>query len=300
LEVRKMAIQNQDIYLTWDNMDVYFATSMRKSWEFIDLYDFVFSLMKSPELTRLPISYFDPTQSYTQERVDKGLVESLMLKRARCTVYSVQDTDTLGKDSELAATLAQGKPVIAYIPRIEIEERSDKLFHGDLSALQDRLRFVLYADERFLSDLTGADATFVESFKALTEFTRGVEFRSVAETTDIENFRLQYGGDLRRLSRIVAASEQRIYESRANTLKSFHPLGIQVHLETGVANGVLVVRTVSECANLLMRVLTNKMEFDVLEEESYWCLREKISGSIFRVVTKNQKINNCFWNFYLN
>jgi hypothetical protein len=122
-EVHAIAIRNQDIYLTWDHMDVYFATSMRKPWEFTDLYDFVQYLMKSPELDDLRISYFDPTQSYTKERVDKGLVESLMLKRARCTVYSVQDTDTLGKDSELAATLAQGKPVIAYVPTIS-EARS--------------------------------------------------------------------------------------------------------------------------------------------------------------------------------
>src|SRR5271167_2370468 len=86
-------------------------------------YDFVNRLMTSPELSDLPIRYFDPTQSYTKERVDKGLVESLMIKRARCTVYSVQDSDTLGKDSELAATLAQGKPVIAYVPRIDVEER---------------------------------------------------------------------------------------------------------------------------------------------------------------------------------
>ena len=32
--VQAKAIRNQDIYLTWDHMDVYFATSMRKRWEF--------------------------------------------------------------------------------------------------------------------------------------------------------------------------------------------------------------------------------------------------------------------------
>lgn len=39
-----------------------------------------------------------------------------MLKRARCTIYMAQETDTFGKDSELATTLAQGKPVIVFCP----------------------------------------------------------------------------------------------------------------------------------------------------------------------------------------
>ena len=80
-------------------MDVYFATSMRKRWEYEDLFDFVAKLMSRPELLELNIRFFDPTQSFDKNRINKGLVEALMLKRAACTVYSVQDTDTLGKDS---------------------------------------------------------------------------------------------------------------------------------------------------------------------------------------------------------
>lgn len=299
LEVQAIAIRNQDIYLTWDHMDVYFATSMRKPWEFTDLYDFVNGLMKSPVLSGLPISYFDPTQSYTKERVDKGLVESLMLKRARCTVYSVQDTDTLGKDSELAATLAQGKPVIAYVPLVSEPKRTEELLRNDPAALLDRLRFVLYADERFLSELTPEDVRFVEEFRALNEFTRTLCFRSIQDANQVDEFRKKYENELRRLAGIIAASEKRIYDSRSDTLKSFHPLGLQVNLNTGVANGVLVVRTIDDCAKLLKRVLTNSMEFDVEDEKAHWSLKERISGSIFRVVTKNVKVNNCFWNFYL-
>jgi hypothetical protein len=105
-QVRAQAAKNQDVYLTWDHMDVYFATSMRKAWEYMDLYDFIEQLMASEEFRDLGVRYFDPTQAYTDNRINKGLVEALMLKRARCTVYSVQDTDTLGKDSELASKLA--------------------------------------------------------------------------------------------------------------------------------------------------------------------------------------------------
>jgi hypothetical protein len=50
-----------------------------------------------------------PTQAYCSDRIDKGIAEALMLKRAQCTIYLAQESDTLGKDSELASTLAQGK-----------------------------------------------------------------------------------------------------------------------------------------------------------------------------------------------
>jgi hypothetical protein len=67
-EVQAIATRNQDIYLTWDHMDVYFATSMRKAWEFADLYDFISGLMSRPEIRDLNVRYFDPTQSYTGNR----------------------------------------------------------------------------------------------------------------------------------------------------------------------------------------------------------------------------------------
>jgi hypothetical protein len=176
LEVQAIAARNQDIYLTWDHMDVYFATSMRKTWEFADLYNFISTLMNRPEIRELNVRYFDPTQSYIGSRIDKGLVESLMLKRAKCTVYSVQDTDTLGKDSELAATLAQGKPVIAYVPSIAETERTAELLLEEPQTVLERLRFVLYADERFMVDLSPEDRSFVAEFRALPEFAQASVF----------------------------------------------------------------------------------------------------------------------------
>ena len=66
---------------------------------------------------RLPAgdSPADAVLKYCEDRIDKGLSEALMLKRAKCTLFLAQESDTLGKDSELASTLAQGKPVIAYV-----------------------------------------------------------------------------------------------------------------------------------------------------------------------------------------
>jgi hypothetical protein len=300
-EVRSRAVRNQDIYLTWDHMDVYFATSMRKRWEYEDLFDFVSALTGREELAGLNLRYFDPTQSYTHNRVNKGLVESLMLKRAKCTVYSVQDTDTLGKDSELAATLAQGKPVIAYVPEVVPAQRVAALLAEDPVTVQERLRFVLYADEYFAANLSPEDREFVQSFREPERFERERIWRSIPDVEAVEAFRQAYAQPLERLCGIIASSEARIYSRRARTLRDSHPLAIQVNLDTGVANGVLVVRNIPDCANLLRRVLTNTMEFDVEEnnQDRMWYLRERISGCVYRVVSKDRKLTNCFWNFYL-
>jgi hypothetical protein len=292
------AARNQEIYLTWDHMDVYFATSMRKRWEFEDLFDFVNALVGHPELAALNLRHFDPTQAFTRDRVDKGLVESLMLKRAKCTVYSVQDTDTLGKDSELAATLAQGKPVIAYVPSVDVAVRAAQLAGEDPATLQDRLRFVLYADELFTQSISAGEFEFVRSFSQIEQFERCRIWRTVPEPGAVEALRNAHATELDRLSEIVASAEARIYDRRARTLKASHPLVIQLKLARGVANGVLVVRTVPQCAELLRRVVTNSLEFELRETQTMWYLEERISSCVYRVVTKDRKLTNCFWNFY--
>jgi hypothetical protein len=275
---------------------------MRKRWEFEDLYDFVTGVMSQEVLKPLKLRYFDPTQSFTGNRINKGLVEALMLRRAECTVYSVQDTDTLGKDSELAATLAQGKPVIAYVPRIDAEKRVAELVVEDPVTIQDRLRFVIYADPYFASNLSSHDLEFVQGFHDLEAFEQTRVWRSPSDAARVEPFRQTKGEQIRKICRIIAASEARIYEGRAETLKNKHPLGIQVHLDTGVANGVLVVRTKEDCARLLHAVLTNTLAFDLQDDDKpdaqMWYLRERISGCIFKIVSKDPKLTNCFWNFY--
>ena len=299
-QVRRIATKNQDVYLTWDHMDIYFATSMRKRWEYEDLFDFIQGVMSRPGLADLNLRYFDPTQAFTANRVNKGLVEALMLKRAKCTVYSVQDTDTLGKDSELAATLAQGKTVIAYVPQIVADARRAVLLNEEPATIQERLRFVLYADDKFATTVTAEDLTFVRGFNQLEAFEAARVWRSLPDDERVAEFRNTYQVQLHRLCGIIAEAERRIYERRAQTLKSTHPLAIQVNLATGVANGVLVVRSVEDCARLIRQIVTKSLEFDLDEpaNDPMIYLRERISGCPFRVVTKDRKLTNCFWNFY--
>jgi hypothetical protein len=78
------------------------------------------------------------------------------------------------------------------------------------------------------------------------------------------------------------------------------PLALQVDLGSGVANGVLVVRTEQDCAELLSRLLTNDCEFrfERAREPGITSLLESISESPFRVVTHNKTLTNPFWSLY--
>jgi hypothetical protein len=257
-------IENHKAYLASDHMDVYVATSMRQKHEYLFIGRITEQIFSHPSLTTLNVRYFDPTQAYCSNRIDKGIAEALMLKRAKCTIYLAQESDTLGKDSELASTLAQGKTVIAYIPRGD-KQYVDKLLE-DLIAInpsKSRKQIILEQLRTFNPDLCWIDPKLRDWIDSGTE--------------DID-----YG---------------------AETLRDTHPLGIQVNLETGVANGVIVTREVGECAVLVREVLLRQLMFDVVEELKhgipYILLKESRTQSIYRVSTGERLLTNTFWNYYL-
>lgn len=313
IETIKIGSKNTDKYLTWDYLDVYIATSMRNEWEFEQVYDFIEELSKQETLGDLNLRFFDPTQSYCKNPRDKGLIEGLMLKRASCTIYLAQESDTMGKDSELAASLAQGKPVIVYVPEPAPKKYAQKIMDFPLS----------YFKKRFLS-LEANDRMDDEEVitKLITDF--GVDYEDY-----INNF-LEEVGKYRKkqpyslwkekeeefkaqqenfeiVCQILSEIECHHYNKRAETLRDNHPLSMQVVLETGVANGVMVVRNPGDCARLLRALILNAMEFDIQLEvfdeenalgvtESHTILRERISASAFRIVTHQERLTNSFWN----
>lgn len=117
-ETQKSGLRNLARYLSADFMDVYVATSMRTDADFASVNTFVKRLFRHEDIHPLKLRYFNPTQSWIEERVAKGLVEALMLKRAQFTIYLAQKADSFGKDSEASVALGQGKPVIVYVPRL--------------------------------------------------------------------------------------------------------------------------------------------------------------------------------------
>ncbi len=234
----QVALRNHSAYLASDHLDVYVATSMRSRNEFMAIGRTVKQVFDHEALADLKLRWFDPTQAYCQNRIDKGLAEGLMLRRAACTIYLAQESDTLGKDSELASTLAQGKPVIAFVPQIDDSYFLEHI--GTLLAADSRKT----RREHLLDQLRLFDpgAAWEEA-----------EVRGWCEApaTIVEE----------KLEQRVKERIKQRYDYRAKTLKETHPLGIQVNLGTGVANGVLVVRSIPDCANLV-RILTRSLLFD--------------------------------------
>lgn len=276
-----LAKQNQKVYLSGDYLDVYVATSMREKIDFIWTRTLLKQIFENKKIEKLNVRWFDPTLAYCEERIDKGLSEALMLKRAKCTLYMVQEKDTLGKDSELASTLAQGKPVIAFIPEITDEYKQELIYEltrgkteaEKKSILLDQIKQInpkqLWDDKELISLFENPDSHQTEIFENI------------------------FGRELKKL-----------YDARAKTLMEDHPLGIQVNLESGVANGVLVVRDVDKCVKLLINIMLNKLTFRIEpgkdKTKKYIFLIEEISNCVFRIQTGNDLLSNTFWNFYLS
>jgi len=301
---QEQARVNTDIYLTWDYMDIYVATSMRNKWEYEETFDFVQNVFSAEKLRELGLRYFDPTQSMCANARDKGLIEGLMLKRAFCAIYLAQESDTMGKDSELAATLAQGKPVIAYVPKHEYQEYAKKISKYPLDFFKKRL-LILNAEEVFqepecMKQLMKADKKYE---KIIEDFLRQVDNYRDEQPFYLwmekdENFKKNCK-DFPKICEILAIAECYNFEKRAKLLNGRHPLCMQVNLESGVANGVLVVRSPKECAELLYRILTNQTKFSIeREEKRFTILKEYISESAFRVVTDYERLTNSFWNLF--
>ncbi|MHB8155068.1 MAG: hypothetical protein ACYDFR_03320, partial [Candidatus Omnitrophota bacterium] len=277
-ETKDVGKFNNAVYLTWDHMDVYLATSMRRKWEFQNLYSFVNKLFKNKKLKELKLRYFDPTQSYDDSRICKGLTEGLMLKRAKCTIYSIQESDTFGKDSELAATLAQGKPVIAFVPKIDVDKHSKELEGMPIEFFIYEMRVLFETFEktetrnhclRWLKnkrlDIVSVDLLekFLNNFNEKINKFNAEKVWNTIETpwARDKDFKKKHRNDFKTFCYLISIADKYLYDGRATTLMR-HPLGIQVNLNTGVANGVLVVRKIDKCAELLYSILTNQYKFE--------------------------------------
>ena len=203
----------------------------------------------------LKIRYFDPTQSYCELNRDKGLIEGLMLKRAKCTIYMVQESDTFGKVSELASTLAQKKPVIAFIPDYNKEELCVKIKKYPLEYIKERI-FIFKAENVFddIEILNELDKDLYELNEIFDKYIKEYEAYRLEQPFSLwidkeEQFKTQ-NTNFKEICEILAIFAKKYWDKRANTLKHYHPLGMQIDLDSGVANGVLVVRRVDICVKI--------------------------------------------------
>lgn len=328
-ETQKQGLQNLAAYLTEPYLDVYVATSMRDDADFISVNSFAKQLFSQDEVRKLHLRYFNPTQSWIGDRVSKGLVEALMLRRSRVTVYMAQKGDTFGKDSEASVALGQGKTVIVYVPRLfdhdshidseQLFQMSDKVLDQELHRLKldveegvdqkGKARLALQSQLRSVSDETMKRIVFnhwadfdlygelvkiaSENLKkACYAFLRAVRTSTTgAEAPDPDpTVKIEIA------DRLVAAAEA--FESRARTFRDVHPLSLQVIVRSGVVNGILVTRSVQSCARVLRGVIENTLRTKVVPEEDNYRLVEQETQSTLRVVSRHQLLTNAFWTQY--
>ncbi|HVS80645.1 MAG TPA: helix-turn-helix transcriptional regulator [Pyrinomonadaceae bacterium] len=324
-ETQHIAQRNLAQCLSADHMDVYVATSMRTDADFVSVNQFVRSLFEEDIVRPLKLRYFNPTQSWIDDRIGKGLVEALMLRRAAVTIYMAQKSDTFGKDSEASVALGQGRPVIVYVPKLVVENLdldTEDLFRRTRAELVAMLKS---EDESLAEDIDESidDEALVSRVLTSRLQAASEEQLVVAAKSQWADFDL-YGeaeripstgraayrtwldktvqgknGDaltepLRsQLISVLVATAVR-FERRAQLFREIHPLALQIILSSGVLNGILVVRSVRQCAEVLNALIQNKLNLKLVKDERNYRLVEVGTQSTIRVISRHTLLRNAF------
>ena len=310
-KIQQDGLTNTLSYLISSYLDVYIATSMREVCEYEEIFEFLQIIMNDKQISKLNLQFFDPTQSFCENPRDKGLIEGLMLKRAKCTIYMVQESDTIGKDSELASTLAQKKPVIAYVPNDPLEKLIDKIKEYPLDYIKKRiLNFKaegIFSKPEFTSQINelslGDKTEFLNLQKFLLNFVEKLDEHRINQPYTFwepkeQHFIDKNKEDFEKICKILAIATKIYWDHRAKVLKEFHPLAMQIDINTGVAIGVIVCRKPKTCINILIAILANKLNFKIKREDDYTGLFETTTDSIYRIITHDNDLTNSFWNYF--
>jgi transcriptional regulator with XRE-family HTH domain len=330
-ETQEIARRNLANYLAADCMDVYIATSMRSDADFVSVNRFVTELFSHGEVAPLKLRYFNPTQSWIEDRVAKGLVEALMLRRADLTIYMAQKSDTFGKDSEASVALGQGKPVVVYVPKLKVPEvdvDTEVMWVLERGRLEELLAVEGTEDDRDADETVDIEALASRllshrlkqsNTSALSGAVRRhwADFDLYGEANERikkDNERVEYRAWLdiivkqgrdeepslvtreHVISIMVATAAQ--FERRAKTFRAVHPLALQVIVSSGVLNGILVARSVGSCAALLRSLVENELDIEVVVDEANYMLIERTTKSTVRVISRHELLKNAFASFY--
>lgn len=250
-----------------------------------------------------------------------------MLRRAECTIYMAQKSDTFGKDSEASVALGQGKPVIVYVPKLAFPEGkidSEDLRRLSETSLKQLILLKGTDEERDIDDTLGSDALYAQVLAIELRALSGHEIALLTKRhwADFglpdEADRIRGKGETQRrdeysrwVDRIIGddlptgpdeqvrADLQDIlvaltvnFERRAHLFKEIHPLALQVILSTGVLNGILVCRSVTSCAELLRGVIENKLKLRLATDANNYTLVEVSTNSTIRVISRNSLLVN--------
>ncbi len=325
--IQQKALENLAGYLASDFIDVYVATSMRSDADYVSVNHFVRGLFMHEHVRPLRLRYFNPTQSWIDDRIAKGLVEALMLRRASVTVYMAQKSDTFGKDSEASVSLGQGKPVIVYVPRLTFPDGSFDTEVVFIKSRSDLIAMLNSDDKDDIDDAVDEQAIFgkllTRRLEQLTEahwleliraHWADFDLRSEAERIQDLTLRASYrqwldkcieenifGGnwvDIKSHVIGIFVANAITFENRARLFRERHPLALQVILSSGVLNGILVVRSVAQCGDILAKLIENDLDLDLQKDEMNYRLVERITKSTLRVISRHRLLSNAFQTFY--
>jgi hypothetical protein len=88
------------------------------------------------------------------------------------------------------------------------------------------------------------------------------------------------------------------FEKRSKLFKEQHPLALQVILKSGVLNGMIVVRSVDSCANILKALILNDLKLRLIIDDWNYRLVEQTTNSTVRVISRHPLITSAFATFY--
>ena len=85
---------------------------------------------------------------------------------------------------------------------------------------------------------------------------------------------------------------------RERMFRDIHPLSRLIEFRTGVPIGAMVTTKREQAAELLARLFSNRMEYDLEQAKSYFRVKERMTGSVVRLQTSDRLIRETFFNYY--
>ena len=96
---------------------------------------------------------------------------------------------------------------------------------------------------------------------------------------------------------IIFANE----DFRSSFFRDVHPLSRLINFENGVAVGAMVATSTDQVVELLRRIFTNTLEYEIVQlRPKYLVLKEKCTQSVVRLQTSDLLLRETFWNHYHN
>lgn len=91
------------------------------------------------------------------------------------------------------------------------------------------------------------------------------------------------------------------HEQKSRFYREVHPLSRLIQFETGVAVGAMVTDSTEQVSELLWRIFSNKLEYQLEHSKrGYLKLKESLTDSVVRLQTSDRLIAETFWNHYHN